>query len=112
MGDLFGLIVIFGTAIAIPVSARDASFRVEVLVRLERARFRRRVALTVPVAAVLAVVVAMSAPSLDAWMGADAQRHWIVAVGAAALFGLSSLLVESRAGVRSVVTAVGRWFYL
>jgi len=91
--------------------ARDASFRVEVLVRLERARFRRRVALTVPVAAVLAVVAAMSAPALDAWMAADAQRHWVVALGAAAMFGLSAVLVESRTGVRSVVRAVSRWLY-
>ena len=51
--------------------ARDALFRLEVLVRLERVRFRRRVTLAVAAAAMLAAV---SAPALDAWMAADVER--------------------------------------
>ena len=49
--------------------ARDPSFRVEVLVRLERARFRRRVARIVSLAAVAAVIAAMTAPALNSWDG-------------------------------------------
>ena len=45
--------------------ARDAMFRVEVLVRLERARFRRRAAGAVLAAAALAVVAAVNAPAID-----------------------------------------------
>jgi hypothetical protein len=86
--------------------ARDALFRVAVLVRRERARFRRRVALAVAVAAALAAV---SAPALDAWLAADVERFWIVALGAvAALFVLPALLPGAPAGVGSVVRILGR----
>src|SRR5215470_1879634 len=83
--------------------ARDPVFRVEVLTRLERARFRRRAALTVAVAAVAAVLAAMIAPAIDAWVSADLQRLWIVGLGlAAALFVLSGLFAP-RAGIRTVM---------
>jgi hypothetical protein len=92
--------------------ARDAIFRVEVLARLERARFRRRVAVAVMVAAVVAVLVAVNAPAIDAWIATDVRRLGIVAFGAAAaLFALSGMLVEAPSGVRTVVRAVGRWLY-
>lgn len=92
--------------------ARDASFRVDVLVRLERARFRRQVALSVAVALVVAVFAAATAPALDAWMEADIQRAWIVALGAVvAMFGLSAALVGTRPGLRNLVSFVDRWLY-
>lgn len=92
--------------------ARDVMFRVEALVRLERARFRRRVALTLAVASVVAVLAAVNAPAIDAWMAEDFRRLWIVAIGAAAaLIAPAALPVAAMPGVRMVVRACGRWFY-
>ena len=90
--------------------ARDAVFRVEVLVRLERARFRRHVSRIVFTAALLAVLAAVSAPDIDAWIAADDSRIWLVALSAAAATCMLSavLLVP---GVRAAVSAVGRLLY-
>ena len=91
---------------------RDAVFRIDVLVRLERARFRRRVAKAVIVAAVLAVLAAAKAPAIGAWIAGDVQHVWIVAVAAAvALFVLASVLAEAPTGFRTVARAVDRWLY-
>jgi hypothetical protein len=90
--------------------ARDALFRVEILVRLEQARFRRRVARAAAVAATLAVVAAIYAPVIDAWITADPRRPWFIAVAAAAaLCALSGWLIEPR--LRTVAKAVGRLLY-
>ena len=77
--------------------ARDALFRVEVLVRLEQARFRRQVQRTVIVTTLAAVLAAATAPGTYAWIAADAQRLWLVAFGtAAALFVVSVVLTMPR----------------
>ena len=92
--------------------AHDVMFRVEALVRLERARFKRRVILSIAVAAATAVLVAVSAPAIDAWMTMDINRVWIVALGAAAaLFALPGVAVEATPGVSVLVRAIGRWLY-
>ena len=91
--------------------ARDARFRVDVLVRLEHARFRRRVATIVLVAAAVAVIAAASARTLDVSI-VDVQRLWMVAFGAAvALFALVAALLGRPTGVRTVLRAFDRWLY-
>jgi peptidoglycan/LPS O-acetylase OafA/YrhL len=90
--------------------ARDAVFRVEVLVRLEQARFRRQVRRTVAAAVLLAVLAAVSAPAIDAWITAAGQRLWFVALtAAAALCVLSVAMIVP--GFRRVAKAVGRLLY-
>lgn len=90
--------------------ARDAIFRVEVLVRLEQARFRRHVSRIVFTAALLAVLAAVSAPAIAAWMAADDSRIWLVTLGAAAaICGWSAVLIVP--GFRAAVSAVGRLLY-
>ena len=90
-------------------AARDPMFRVEVLVRLERARFRRRLARMLFVVAVLTVLAAINAPVIDAWMAAASQRLWSVALAAAATLGAVLLLIDPR--FRTVVRLFGRWLY-
>lgn len=90
--------------------ARDALFRVEVLVRLERARFRRRVARVALVALVFAILVMVNARALHVWIAVDAQRLWIAALTVAAMsWALPGVMLEP--GFRTVVRAVGRWLY-
>jgi hypothetical protein len=90
--------------------ARDAVFRVEVLVRLEQARFRRHVSHIVFTAALLAILGAVSAPDIDAWIAADDSRIWRVAAGVAAAIGVwSAVLIVP--GVRAAVRTVGRLLY-
>ena len=90
--------------------ARDVVFRVDVLRRLEQARFRRHVRRTVAAAALLAALAAVNAPALDAWITADGQRLWFVAfTAAAALCVLSVAMIVP--GFRSVARAVGRLLY-
>ena len=87
--------------------ARDAVFRVEVLVRIEQARFRRRVGRTLVVVGVLAVLVALNARAIDAWMTADGERLWIVALATAAtLWGIPLTMIGP--GFRTAARAVGR----
>ena len=90
--------------------ARDAVFRVEILVRLEHARFRRRVACAVGAAAILGVVAAVNAPVIDAWITSDDQRlPFVAAAAAATLCALSGLLIEPR--FRTVSKTVARLLY-
>lgn len=89
--------------------ARDPLFRVEVLVRLERARFRRRLARTLVVAGVLAVLAALNAPVIGAGIAAASQGLWIVALAAAATLWAVLAIVEPR--FRAVARGVGRWLY-
>ena len=91
--------------------ARDAIFRMHVLVRLERARFRRRMMLAVVGAALVAVLVGVSAPTIADWMAADVRLLWIITLGsAAALVAVSRMLVEAD-GVSAAISALGRWLY-
>jgi hypothetical protein len=89
--------------------ARDAVFRVEVLVRLERARFRRHVGRTAIVALLLAVLAIVSLPAIETWMAADGRHLWFVALAATA--ALYAPLVLIRPGVRAVTRAVSRLLY-
>lgn len=89
--------------------ARDPVFRVEVLIRLERARFRRQVVRALAVAGALAVLAAVNAPIIDAWIAAASQRLWIVALAAAAMLWGVLLIVEPR--FRTKVRVFGRWLY-
>lgn len=92
--------------------ARDVMFRHEVLLRLERARFRRRVALSVAAVSVIAVFAAVNAPAIQGWIAEDVRRLWIVALGAAAaMLAPAGALVASTPGVRTAVSACGRWLY-
>lgn len=93
-------------------SARDVMFRVEVLLRLERARFRRRVALTLAVASLAAVLAVANAPAIDAWLAGDIWRVWAVALGAAAaMLAPARVIVAATPGVSMVVSACGPWLY-
>ena len=75
----------------------DAVFRVEVLVRLEQARFRRRVQRTVIIATLAAVLAAASVPGIYPWIAADDQRLWLVGLGTAGvLCVLSFVLIVLR----------------
>jgi len=92
--------------------AYDPIFRVEVLMRLERARFRRRIVLTMAVALVAAVLVAANAESVRAWMTTDVGVFSVALGAAASLFTLSGVPVEALPGARGLVSAVSRWLYL
>ena len=92
--------------------AHDVLFRVEVLVRLERARFRRRVIRTMTVASAAAVFVAVNAQAIDVWMTTDVRCVWIVALGAiAAMFALAGVPIEEFPGARVLARALDRWLY-
>ena len=112
MSDLEDLEARLSTALqAGAPPARDPVFRMDVLVRLERARFRRRMMLAVVAAALVAVLVAVSAPTIADWMAADVRLVWIIALGsAAAWLALSRMLVEPH-GVSAAISALGRWLY-
>jgi hypothetical protein len=93
--------------------ARDVKFRVETLVRLEQARFRRQVRRAGAAVSLVALLAVVNAPAIEAWMAVDVQRLWIVTIGAvAALFALAVVPFASSPGVRSAVGALGRWLYL
>ena len=82
----------------------------EVLVRLERARFRRHVQRTMIVATLAAALAAATAPEIYAWMAADPQRLWLVALGTAAVLCVLSLaLIVPR--LRSMASDVSRMLY-
>jgi O-antigen/teichoic acid export membrane protein len=90
--------------------ARDAVFRVEVLLRLEQARFRRQVQRTVVIAILAAGLAVASAPGITAWIAADDQRLWLVALGTAvALCVLSLVLIAPR--FRRMASHVSRLLY-
>jgi hypothetical protein len=92
---------------------RDAVFRLDVLVRRERARFRRELTLTVAAALGVAILGAMNAHALGAWVGADAGRLVIVAVlAAAAVAALPGTPFAALPGVRTFVQRVERWFFV
>jgi hypothetical protein len=87
---------------------RDAMFRVQVLERLERARFMRHVARTIVVSALLGLIAAVNAPLIEAWLAAASQDvRVIIAVAAAAtMCVVPALLIQSR---MRIVRRLGRW---
>jgi hypothetical protein len=86
--------------------ARDAMFRVQVLERLERARFTRRVARSIVVAAALGVVAAVNAPLIEGWLAAAGRHVWILAfVAAATMCVVAASIIEPG---RTVVKGIGR----
>ena len=88
--------------------ARDAMFRVKVLVRLEQARFKRQVARTIVVAVVLALFAAVNAPLINGWLTAAGQHVWVSAFAAAAtMCVVPALMIGTR--IRTVVGGVGHW---
>ena len=90
---------------------RDAVFRLDVLARIERARFRRRVLWTTAVGLMAAMLVAANAQTIDMWIAADARHGWIVGAAAlAALLALPGMPTAATPGVRVVVKVFGRWF--
>ena len=90
---------------------RDALFRLDALARMERGRFRQRVVRASVMALSAAILVAVNAPAIDAWMAADARHGWIAgAVALAALLALPGMPVAATPGVRAIVKALGRWF--
>jgi hypothetical protein len=92
--------------------ARDVMFRVEVLVRLERGRFRRQVLMTIGVALVLTVLAAVNIQAFEAWIATDVWIAWMVALGAvAALFALSGVPVHALPGAGVFVRTIGRRLY-
>jgi hypothetical protein len=95
-----------------PPPARDPKFRVEVLMRIESARFRRRVMTTLAVAFAAAAVVAVNAQAIGAWIAADIWRLGIVGIAAiVAMFSLSGVPIGALPGLRSLTRVVGRWLY-
>lgn len=90
--------------------ARDPLFRVELLVRLERARFRRQVRRAIAVVSVLAIAAAANVSLVEAWVTAGNDRIWIAAIAAVAtLWALSLVLIKPR--FRTAARAVGRLLY-
>ena len=89
--------------------ARDAMFRVNVLVRLEQARFKRQVTRTILVAVALGLIAAVNAPLIDRWLIGASQHVRVIAFAAAAtMCVVPALMIESS---RTVVRGVGRWLY-
>ena len=92
--------------------ALDAMFRVEVLLRIERARFKRRVLTTVATAFAAAALVVVNAQAIEAWIATDIWHLSIVAFGAtAATFFLSGVPIEALPCFRGFARTLGRWLY-
>jgi hypothetical protein len=90
--------------------ARDAMFRVNVLVRLEQARFKRRVARTIVVAGLLALIAGVNAPLIESGLAAAGQHVPVIAFTAAATMCLvPALMIAFR--VRTVVRGVARLLF-
>ena len=60
--------------------ARDPLFRITVLARLERRRFRRQIATMVGVGAAATALAAVNAAAIDAWLAEDVPRIAVVLV--------------------------------
>jgi len=95
-----------------PTPARDARFRVEVLLRIERARFKRRVIRMLAPAFAAAALLAVNAQAIEAWIATDFWRVCIVALGAMiGMFSLSGVPFEALPGVRGMARTFSRWLY-
>jgi len=92
--------------------AHDLLFRIEVLARLERRQFRRRVVQTLALAVAGVVLLALNARVINAWLAMDDWLVWIVALSAAAaMFVLPGVRVDSGPGARMLARALSRWLY-
>ena len=92
--------------------AQDPRFRVEVLLRIERARFKRRVIRALAVAFAVAAIVTVNAQVIEAWIATDIWRVWITALSTvAAMFALSGVPIAALPGFRSFTRTLGRWLY-
>jgi hypothetical protein len=111
MSDVDARLTAVLQADAAPV--HDVMFRVETLVRLERARFKRRLLLTVAAAAATAVLMAATAQALGAWMAADLLHVGIVALVSmvAMVMLLPGTQGESFEGARVLARTLDRWLY-
>lgn len=90
--------------------ARDARFRVEVLLRIERARFKRRVVRTLAVSFSATALVAVIAQAIEAWIATDIWSLWIVAIAAVvAMFSFSGVPIGALPGFRGFARILGRW---
>jgi uncharacterized membrane protein YcjF (UPF0283 family) len=95
-----------------PPPARDAKFRVEVLLRIERAQFKRRVVMTLAVAFATVALLAINAQAIEAWIATDIWRLGMVAVAAVIIMlSLSGVPIASLPGFRGFARTLGRWLY-
>ena len=95
-----------------PPPARDPWFRLEVLMRIEKARFRRRFILTLLSATVAAALVVVNAQSIQAWIANDIWHLALVAAGTiAVMLALSGVPIEALPGFGSFARACRRWLY-
>jgi uncharacterized membrane protein YcjF (UPF0283 family) len=95
-----------------PPPARDAKFRVEVLLRIERSRFKRRVVMTLLVTFAAAALVGVNAHSIETWIASDIWRLGMVAVAAVIIMlSLSGVPVTALPGFRGFARTLGRWLY-
>ena len=88
----------------------DPLFRVELLVRLERARFRRRVGRALVVVSVLAVLAVLNVRVIDSWLAADNQHLWVAALAAVAMLWVIPV-VMTRPRFWIAARAFGRLLY-
>jgi hypothetical protein len=92
--------------------AQDARFRIEVLLRIERARFKQRVVTALVPAFATAALAGASTQAIEAWGVEDTWRFWIVALGAvAAMFAVSGVSIEALPGLRGLARALGPWLH-
>ena len=95
-----------------PPPARDAKFRVEVLLRLERARFKRRVVMTLGIAFATVSLLAINAQAIEAWIITDIWRLGMVAFAAVVLvLSVSGVPLAAVPGFRGFARTLGRWLY-
>jgi FtsH-binding integral membrane protein len=90
---------------------RDALFRLGVLARIERARFRRRILWTVAIGLMASMLIAVNAATIDTWIAADWRHSWIVGAAAVAVvLALPGMPTAAMPGMRTVVKVFGRLF--
>jgi hypothetical protein len=88
----------------------DALFRLDVLARIARARFRRQLVRTTAFGLVVVVIGAVNIQTIDAWIATDPRHPWIVAVAAlGALLAIPGMPIAAMPGLRTVTRMFGRW---
>jgi len=91
---------------------RDPRFRIDALLRVERARFKRRFISTLAVALAASALVIVNAQALEAWIATDIWRISIVALGAvSAMFFVSGVPIEALPGFKGFARTLSRWLY-
>jgi len=95
-----------------PPPPRDAKFRLEVLLRIERERFTRRIVRTLILVFASAVFTVAYAAEIEAWIVTDFWRASIVALGVlVAMFSLSGVPIGALWGFKGFAHTLGRWLY-